>query len=258
MQLTISRHTDAAHLNSIANHPDVYHWVRGPCEGPLDFSPVIGDDNVYALLGEHGGQVYHRLQPGLFEAHSQFLKQGRGEWAYDATQASLKWMFTRTECMEVVSRVPHGNVAARALAQAVGLKPDFVNPRGWVMDGKTVAAEIFSLTVQEWMRRAPGLVEKGKWFHKRLDEELARHGAKDLAHEDDETHDRYVGAACEMFFGGQPIKAQILYNRWACMSDYHPIEVVRLDPLYVDIGTAVLVVRGDDFAIPEMKQSTTH
>ena len=48
------------------------------------------------------------------------------------------------------------------------------------------------------------------------------------------------------------------YNRWACMSDYHPIEVVRLDPLYVDIGTAVLVVRGDDFAIPEMKQSTTH
>lgn len=257
MQIAISRQTDAAHLNSIANHPEVYKWVAGNANGPLDFAPVMDNPDVFVLMGEHGGQVYHRLQPGLFEAHSQCRPEGRGEWMYEATRKTLHWIFTRTECMEIMTRVPHGNTRARSLAQAIGGRQDFVNPKGWIFDGKPVAAEIFSLKVQDWMRTAPGLVERGKWFHGRLNAEFDRHGVPDLAHDDDETHDRYVGAAVEMMFGGQPLKGAVLYNRWACMSGYHPISVVSLDPLAVDIGTALLVMRGDDFFIPSLK-ATTH
>ena len=255
MQVSIELQTDAAHLNNIANHPDVYPWIRGALEGPLDFSEALATDNVVALMGEHGGQVYHHVLPCLWEAHSQFTPQGRGAWALEATRQSLAWMFTRTDAAEIYTRCPHGNPAAKGLARLIGGQLQFTNPKGWVMDGKVVPADIMSLRVEDWMRDAPGLVEKGQWFHDRLKQEFARHGVEDLAHEDDDVHDRYVGAACEMFFGGQPLKAQVLYNRWACMAGYHPIQTVSLDPLAVDIGTALLVMRDGDFFIPSPKQT---
>ena len=258
MQVTIERHTDAKHLNSIVNHADVYPWVRGPIEGPLDFSEAVSSDNVIALLGEHGGQVYHRLMPALFEAHSQFTPKGRGEWALEATRLSLHWMFTRTEAAEIVTRCPHGNPAAKALAKVVGGTFEFVRPNGWVMNGKPVPADMFSLKIEDWMRSASGLVEKCRWFHDRLKAEFDRHGATEPQHADDEVHDRYVGAACEMFLGGQALKGAALYNRWAVMAGYHPVWIASLDPVTVDIGTALVVVNGDDFIVPSLKQSTQH
>ena len=149
MNVAISRHTDAAHINAILNHPEVYPFVRGSVEGPLDLSPMIESDDVYALFGEHGGQVYHRLQPGLFVAHSQFTPPGRGEYALAVTRATLHWMFTHTEALEVMTLCPSGNPAAKALAKAIGGQFQWTNPTGWVMDGKPVAAEIWALTLQE-------------------------------------------------------------------------------------------------------------
>ncbi len=245
MEVSISRHLDAAHLNSILNHPDVYQWVKGAAEGPLDLTPlVVGNDDVIPLLGEHGGQIYHRLQPGLFDCHSQFLTQGRGAWAIEATRKTLHWVFTRTEALELLTRVPHGNVAAKALAKGIGGQFQFTNERGWVMHNKPVPADIYSLTVQEWMRTAPGLVERGKWLYERLRIEAPT----------DETRDRYAGAACDMLLGGQTLKAVALFNRFAAMSWHPPAQIVSLDPVAVQIGETIFEVRGDDivpFAPPE-------
>ena len=249
MQVAIERHTSAKHINAIMNHPEVYPWVRGMAEGPLDLGPAIENGNVFALLGEHGGQIYHRLDFGLFEAHSQFTPEGRGEWALEATRKSLHWIFTRTEAMEIMTRCPEGNLPAKALAKAVGGTFEFTNPKGWFFDGKPVPADIYSLKIQDWVRTAPGLVEKGEWFHARLEAELGRHGIDELAHPHDATHDRHVGAACEMFFGGQPQKAAVLYNRVAMFGGYLPVHVIDTHPLIVDIGTALLVMRGDDFFV---------
>jgi hypothetical protein len=254
MQVAVSRHTEAAHVNSILNHPDVYPFVKGAMEGPFDLSAELTSDNIVALYGEHGGQVYQRLLPCLWEAHSAVTPAGRGPWALEATQQSLAWMFTHTDAAEIVTRCPQGNLPAKALARLIGGSLQFTRQDGWVKDGKSISAEVYSLRVEDWMRNASNLVERGRWFHERLEAELERHGAKELAHPDDENHDRYVGAAVEMFFGGQPLKAQVLYNRFAVMAGYHPIQVVSLDPLAVDIGTALLIMREDDFYIPDLKQ----
>jgi len=255
----ISRHTEPAHINAILNHPDVYEYVRGPIEGPLDFGPIMASpaaEHFYVLMGEHGGQVYERIQPGLFECHSHFLKEGRGDYALQTTRATLKWMFTRTECVEVMTKCPKSNPAAKALARAIGGSFEFVNPRGWIMDGKTVSADIYALRIQDWIRSAPGLVERGQWFHDRLEAELARHGASELAHPDDSEHDRHVGAAVEMFFGGQPHKGMIFYNRFSTLAGYQPIAITSVDPLSVDIGNATLVMQGSDFVIPAMANAS--
>jgi hypothetical protein len=255
MQVDIQRHTEAAHLNSILNHPEVHASVAYD-DKPLDLTPVMESPNVIALYGEHGGQVYHRLQPGLFEAHSAFKPEGRGEWALAATNATLKWIFTRTEAVEIVTRVPAGNVAAKALAKSIGGVHDCTLPHGWVKDGAPIPADVFSLTIQGWMKSAPTLAERGKWFHARLDAEFDRLGISEPPHDDCIVHDRYVGAACEMMFGGQPDKACVFYNRVGALAGWHPIAVANYDPLVVNIGSAILVMCGDDFfVVPPQKSA---
>lgn len=239
----ISRHFDALRLNEVVNHPAIYPWVRGMAEGPLDLSDVVANPNNFLLMGEHGGILFQELAPTLYECHTQVLPEGRGRWAVDMVEEALHWMFTRTLCMEVLTKVPHGNYPARALAKAIGGHREFTAQKGWVKDGRPIPADIFALRIQDWMLRAPKLVERGQWFHDRLEREFARHGAAEEAHADDLEHDRFVGAACDMILGRQVQKGVILYNRWAVMAGYEPVQVVSLNPVAVDIRNALVVVR---------------
>jgi hypothetical protein len=174
-----------------------------------------------------------------------------------ATRKTLHWLFTRTEAIEAITRCPTGNLAAKALAKAINGEHLCTLPNGWVKDGKPIPADIFSLTIQHWMKTAPGLCEKGHWFHERLKFELDRLGIEDVQHADDDTHNRYVGAAYEMFAGGQPEKAALFYNRMASMAGWRPLLLVSVNPtVEVDIGTAILVMRGDDFFVVPPQKST--
>lgn len=240
---------DAKRLNEIVNHPDVLPWVRGASKGPLDLTPAFERGNIVCLLGKHGGLAFTHLQPGLWEVHSQILAEGRGAWALDCVRACLMWMFTRTDAAEVITRCPKGNVAARAMAKAAGLRLQWTNPRGWNVGDDVVPAGIWSITVLDWMGSAEGLAARGRWFHERLDAEFMRLGHADLAHPDDDAHDVYVGAACEMVLGGQLAKAEGLYNRFAMMGGYMPIQIVSADPVAVNIGNAVLEFRGGEFSV---------
>ena len=252
---TLEIQTDAARLNEICNHPEVFPWIKGPTDEPVDLTEVVTGGDTVTLLGRHGGILFHCLLPEMWEAHTQVVPEGRGPWALECVQACLAWLYTRTDAMEVVTRCPKGNVAALALAKAAGLSKEFTNPTGWTKDGQPVPADIYALRVQDWIRKAPGLVERGRWFHDRLAGELAKHGAEDLVHPDDEVHDRYVGAAAEMILGGQPVKGCILYNRWATMAGYAPIYVASLDPVAINIGTALLVVKDGDFGVAAVQKS---
>lgn len=248
---TLKRSTDAKRLNEIVNHPKVHPWVSVNGE-PLDLSATLESADIYALLGSMGGVTFHRLQPGLFDAHTHILPDGRGQWGLAMVEAALHWLFTRTEAVEVMTRCPKGNLAAKALARAIGGTCEFINPHGWVKDNQPIPADIYALRIQDWMRRAPGLVERGRWFHDRLKAELAMHGRTEPPHPEDGTHDRYVGAACEMIFGGAAPKGILFYNRWAVMAGYVPIAIAAVNPLTIDIGSALLVMRDDDFWVPSV------
>ncbi len=252
---TIKRHRTAQFLNEIVNHPTVFPWVCGRHDGPLDMTPVIRDENNVLLAGRHGALLFIQLQPGLYEVHSQCLPEGRGAWMVSFVQSCVHWIFTRTECFEMMTRCPKGNLGARALARAVGGKFVFTNPRGYTKGGKTISADIFSITIQDWMKTAPGLVERGHWFHERLEAEYKKFGRAEPPHDDDPVHDRYVGAACEMFLGNQAPKSCILYNRWARMADYAVINIVSMKPVAIDIADAILVIRENDFYVASLNQS---
>lgn len=244
-KITVAR--DAHDLNRLVNDESVYPEVAGWHKGRIDLTPIVANPANLCLTAEDVAAVFTPLQPGLYEAHTMARERGRGRWMLDFVKAALHILFTRTDAVEVITRCPRGNLAARALARAVGGHKIFTAKNGWVRGGDPVDADVFNLTIQEWMRSAPGLVERGRWFHGRLEAELARLGAAGLAQGDDADRDRAIGLACEMMMGGQPGKAIVFYHRVARLAGYGPIRVVTRSPLAIDIGTAVLVIRGDDF-----------
>lgn len=244
--ITIRRHTDATLLNQIANDDSVRPWICGQIEGKLDLTALVSDPNNYLLMGEHGGVFYHCLQPGLYEAHTQVLPEGRGRWTVAMVKKSLHWMFTKTDAVELLTRVPEGNTPALALTKRIGGEFEFTRPAGWFMNGRLVPTDIYSLNIQRWMRDADGLEIRGRWVDNKIKKELRRQD-KTVTFIHDQSHDRYAGAAFDMILSGQIGKGMALYNRWASVAGYASAKVISAAPLTIDFRGVMLVFRENDF-----------
>ncbi len=237
-------------INAVMNHPDVRPWVTRPGDGALDLTPVVADRRNVVLMGEHGGSAIHWLMGGLYEVHTAILPDGRGKWALDFAHAASKWMFTHTDATEITTKVPVSNRAAFGLTKAIpGTMIEFLLPDFWTrQDGGKEGAYVFALRIEDWMRLAPGLVERGEEFHERLYEKADAIGLAVERH-DDETHNRYVGAAAEMILGGQAIKGVIFYNRWAFFANAPRMGIVSRDPFVLHTPDCKFKVVGDDFEV---------
>ena len=252
--MTVERSFDAARLNKFLNDEFIYPWVHGSIVGPMDATPLVKDKDNIILLGEHGGMIFVPLQGGIYDFHTFVTKQGRGKWALDMAAATFKWVFTQTDAVELIGRLPHGNIRAKAFTQCLKGTFQFTIPNGWIFDHKIVPADIYSFKVQEWMRDAPGMEDVGEWFHRRLKVEYKIMGKRTALHQDDKVHDRYAGIFIEMVKGGQPFKAAVLYNRWAKISGYQEVQIVNPDPTIVDIREALLLFKDNDFRVMTCQQ----
>lgn len=249
----IKRHYTADSLNMVVNDPSVYEWGRGASLGRIDLTPVVQNENNYLLMGDYGGVLFLKHQPGIYEAHTQVLPAGRGQWALDTVNEALSWMFTSTDCVDIMTRVPKGNLAARALARAIHGKPEFRLEKGWIFNNQIVHADVFSLQIQEWMATSPLLEREGEKFHEDLEREYARLGKEQEIHPEDPLHNRYVGAASLMMRNGQPHKGVIFYNRWSGMAGYIPISIASIDPLVIDIQESLIAVESGSFYVLRIK-----
>ncbi len=255
----VERQFDAKRLNDVVNHPSIYPWVHGNIQGPLDFSEAVNENSPHInLMGEFGGCVFVRCQAGLYEVHTHILPEGRGEWAKAAVQECVNYIFTSTDAVEIWTRIPKGNYAARALVRALGGVLQFRADRGWIVDGELVYADIFSMTIQDWMRIAPDLAKWGEWFQIKLDEEYKRLGMEGIAVDSDESHNKYIGASVEMIRHGQMHKGVIFYNRWAAMSSCPPMQLLNVDPVMLTIGEAVVELHGSNFFVSAVNPSYSH
>ena len=126
--MTLTRTMDAAFLNEVANHPEVRLWLGG--EGVLDLTPLVAHPANVALVTEYGGWLCIKLDDGLYEAHSMFLPEGRSASLVSDMQAGFRYLFTRTDCLEVCTKVPAGNLAAKGLARAARFRETFTREDG--------------------------------------------------------------------------------------------------------------------------------
>lgn len=236
--IQVTREFTATRLNFVLNHPEVRPWVADTAAGVMDASPQVANLRNVLLGGEHGCILMVWLQPGIYEVHTQVLPEGRGAWALGLIRAAGHYMFTRTDCIEGMTRVPVENRAAKGLTLRSGMKFDFTRPDSEIRNGKLEDVDVFSFRIQDWVLRAPGLVEIGHDFHDWMQAKALELGTAVPFHEDDEGHNRNVGVCIEMAMHGQVEKAVNFYNRWALICRQRTIQLLSVAPAIIqfDIG----------------------
>lgn len=232
-------------INLVLNDPSVRPHVGGV--GTLDLGPLLVDErNVLLMEGEVGGVFFHWQEPGVYEAHTQYLPEGRGARAFEATREAVDWLFSHTDAMELYSKAPGYNTAANTLARALGARVAFRREGAWLMgDGSADAVNYWALPHASWALSSPSAKALGHNFHLELEAKLP----DAEPHPDDPAHDSYVGATIMTLRAGQVAKAVVLYNRWARFAGYEPIALISLNPLVIDIKTAKLLLTADGFEV---------
>lgn len=246
--ITIRRTLDPSFLNEVANHAEVRPWLGGD-GAQVDLTPLVSNPNNFAFVGDHGGFIAHKQGDGVYEVHSLFRPEGRGEHVLEAAREAQRFMFAATDCTELRTKCPDGNAAALGLCRAGGFQSLFRRERFWPHDGQLVGASFHNLTIQRWIARDDEVVALGHWFHEKLTTTKVDSGSERVIHEDDEVHDRYVGASVLMIKSGNPRKAVWSYNRWAAFAGYAPIKLLSDAPVLIDVVDAVISPKGDDMEI---------
>lgn len=246
--LSVSRHVNATLLNAVVNDASVRPWV-GPGTHELDLSPVVADAANVLLMDEHGGCLFERVGAGTYEVHTQFLPEGRGPAALQAVRDALHWMFTQTDAIEIQTKVPVNNIPALALVKAIGGELHFYRDRVWETAEGLIGVNHYVQTIDAWAGKADTAKAAGEWFHGKLEAAKAQSASGSPVHDDDEAHDRYVGATVEMILAGQIDKGLWFYNRWARFAGYAAVAQIADSPPVIDIQDAILAIRPNDFEV---------
>lgn len=115
--------TDMAHLNAIANHPNVRPWLGGDGASLIDYSLARERyPGTFALIFDHGGFVIVPKPNGVLEFHTQFLPEGRGRIALACANKAADWLFGEYGATALETYVPHANKAALGLALIFGFE----------------------------------------------------------------------------------------------------------------------------------------
>lgn len=180
--MRVERATSAERINAILNHPDVRPWIVSDDTKPLDLSMVVNDRAHYFLIGPRQTVLCFRIMLGIYEFHVAALPDGRGREMVEFAEAAETVMFTQTDAVELMTRIPLTHRASEGLAKIRGFTPRWERP-SCLFRGQNVAYRVWSKTLQEWIE----------------DYDIAE-----------------VVAA--MSDAGQIVKATAWHNRWAALS----------------------------------------
>jgi hypothetical protein len=258
----VKRSFEARPFNAILNDPAVYPFVAQRGTGVIDVTPLVDDPNNILLMADGGGMIFLCQEPGIYEVHTAFLKPNREKLSQDGPHirnvclAAYRWMFTHTDALTLLMRMPANNRALIVFSPLVGWVKEFERKAVWpTVDEEMVDVTFAAIRYDDWLRKTPDVANSGRWFHQRCEEELRRHGREELQHDDDDHHDLWAGACVEMIFGGQVEKAVILYNRWARLAGYGLISLIARAPLVLEIDGALIQCADETFRIVKLPGS---
>jgi hypothetical protein len=158
--------TDPAFFQGIVDHPRVWPAISMAGQREIDVGALW--PACIGLEFDTGGWLFHRVDMGVYEAHTLFLPKSR-DVRSKAAQA-LTHMFTATDCREVVGRIPDDLPHALALAKAAGLRVRFRMDAAWPRHDGLVGVTYLGLTIDEWACHVAAAgtsdkiaVEKSSW-----------------------------------------------------------------------------------------------
>lgn len=101
---------NANYLNMVCNAPE----VKGSRTESIDVSSLLSNGIAYQFDG--GAIIYVECMPGVYEAHTQALKSGRGNVLREFIAETLKDIFLRLNAEAVISYAEEINKPAKRLA----------------------------------------------------------------------------------------------------------------------------------------------
>lgn len=229
------RTLDAGAFNRIANDPCVRPWLGGTEPIP-DLTPTVANpENICLLTPEgDGGYILVKLRPGLYEAHSMALASARGRPMLTLMRDGFRWLFTATECCEIVTQVPDKSPGAERWAHLAGFRELYRREACFNLDGEIVGVSFRSLEYQDWVLKDARNRKDGEAFHAQLA------ALKPHSHADDPVHDAWVGATLEGCRQGNIGKAVSLYCHWASLAGYFQPTILSVHPPSIHQGDAIV------------------
>lgn len=245
----LEREHDAERINRFVNDPSIYPFVRGRQTGRLDMTPYFSPNSPHVVFcADYGGVIFEKKLPGLYAMHTAVIPEGRGEIVMAGSKQAFYLMFTQTDCIEILTHCPDGNLAAKAGARASGMRLDWVADGAYPNNGHLVDCDIYSLKITDWILQSPFTESIGVWFHKRLWEIYESLGIDLRQHSSDRNHNRIVGGAVAMIAAGQVYKGVSVYNRWAVMSSHDPVLCVSTSPVKISLGDVTLTIQDGEMS----------
>ncbi len=102
------------YLNFVVNHPEVTQSNEF-----IDCTELFNRSIVYEYDG--GCIAYYKLGDGIYEAHTQALKSGRGSALREFIKQTLSDLFENRGAKIIKSYAQHDNLPAKKLAKEFGV-----------------------------------------------------------------------------------------------------------------------------------------
>tara|TARA_R110002126_G_scaffold191309_1_gene339414 strand:+ start:178 stop:951 length:774 start_codon:yes stop_codon:yes gene_type:complete len=233
----MQRTLNPAAFNRIANDPAVRSWLGG--DGIADLTDMVSEPANVALMSEAGGFVCVNHGAGRYEVHSLFSPKRSKQAAIRAMRDGLAYMFTLTPCVELLTKVPIDNLAAKGLARLAGFSFQFERLAAWTTDSEKLTA-FYSLTIEKWALFSQEAKSMGKWFHGCFVSLLTNN--QHPVYFEDSGYLAMVGAAMGMLQAGFLWKAVLFYNRWALWTCRKTVVVENECPLIVSFDRLIIKI----------------
>jgi hypothetical protein len=203
---------------------------------------VVANPANHALEGAHGGWIFVRHGPEIYELHTLIAPAGRGRAAAEEWKQAARYIFTATDAREIVTRVPAHNRGAAVAARICEFRERFWRSDAFCTHtGELVGVSYQALTIDDWWPGDEEAHKAGQVFHAQIETAKALADSALPDHPEDPIHDQAAGAACLIIAAGNPRKGVWFYNRWAALAGYPPIGLISETPLVIDTGAGVFV-----------------
>lgn len=219
-------------ISDVVSDESVYPWITddNSPEDPEYFvdSLLANQDNLFIKVVDNDNQVgglfvARKVSNFSYEIHTNLLPHCRGELAIEAGQKVLEWLFTKTDCMRVVSVIPDNNPAAKHLAESCGMELQYSRKYAFKKDGNEYGLKYYHMTIYDYIwGNEKEYLPYGETFHEQVDRVHLSQGTD--SHPEDVAHNVMAGFCYFTVLNGDYLKAFMLYNEWAKVSGYQPLK----------------------------------
>lgn len=129
-----------------------WKWVAQDDEPRIPLAEVF--DQWVCLESDEGGFVFVPMGEGVYEVHTLFLPDAQHVLACGREAAQI--MFTATDAVRLVTKVPVDNVPADRLTQKMGASLTHIEPAAFLRGGVRQDVKHYALSRDAWLQATEG------------------------------------------------------------------------------------------------------